>query len=306
LRKANRLLRTFIKRLIGPHLSNARFAFAAPLAYPPGHFYSPICDPAELRRHYHDPAAAPLPQALAGIDLAHDAQVDLWEQWGAFLPEARALVTGTQQKRYETDSLSYGNGDAIVYCCMLQHLRPAQLIEIGAGSSSVVALDTFDRFFDQRPQCRFIDPDPAFLRSLLTPQDSATVEIVESAIQDVSPASFEVLQSNDVLFIDSTHVIKTGSDVNYELFEILPRLNSGVVVHFHDVFYPFEYPRQWAVDLNYSWNEIYALRAFLTGNRDWEILYFNDYFARIERALVERDAPEIIPNPGGGLWLRRR
>jgi hypothetical protein len=100
--------------------------------------------------------------------------------------------------------------------------------------------------------------------------------------------------------------VKTGSDVVYELFEILPRLRSGVVVHFHDVFYPFEYPFEWVVVRNYSWNELYALRAFLMGNQDWEIMFFNDYFARIERDRIARDAPEILRNPGGGLWLRRR
>ena len=77
-------------------------------------------------------------------------------------------------------------------------------------------------------------------------------------------------------------------------------------MHFHDVFYPFEYPGEWVMDRNYSWNELYALRAFLTGNRDWEIVFFNDYFARTERARIERDAPQILGNAGGGLWLRRR
>ena len=94
----------------------------------------------------------------------------------------------------------------------------------------------------------------------------------------------------------STHIVKTGSDVVYELFEVLPRLRSGVVVHFHDVFYPFEYPREWVLVRNYSWNELYALRAFLMGNHDWEIMFFNDYFVRTERARVERDAPEILMN----------
>ena len=99
--------------------------------------------------------------------------------------------------------------------------------------------------------------------------------------------------------------MKTCSDVVFELFEILPRLKPGVVVHFHDAFYPFEYPREWVINRNYSWNELYALRAFLMGNRDWEIMLFNDYFVRAERALVERTAPEVLQNAGGGLWLRR-
>ena len=132
------------------------------------------------------------------------------------------------------------------------------------------------------------------------------MEIIETGIQDVPLSRFDVLQRNDVLFINSTHIVKTCSDVVFELFEILPRLKPGVVIHFHDAFYPFEYPREWVINRNYSWNELYALRAFLMGNRDWEIIMFNDYFVRTERALVERTAPEVLQNAGGGLWLRRR
>jgi hypothetical protein len=300
------LLRQLTKRVLGPYLSNARFVFAVPLAYRPGHFYSPICDPAELMRRYHDPHTTPPPDTLPGIDLAHDAQLQLWEDLAPYLGGARTLVTKSQHKRYQSSSDSFGVGDAIIYCSMLQYLRPAQIIEVGAGSSSALALDTFDRFFPERPRCCFIDPYPAFLRSVLTARDNETVEVLESAIQDVPPGRFDALGKNDVLFIDSTHIVKTGSDVTHELFEVLPRLRSGVVVHFHDIFYPFEYPRGWAMELNYSWNEIYTLRAFLTGNRDWEILFFNDYFCRFERARVARDAPEIQTNPGGSLWLRRR
>jgi hypothetical protein len=74
---------------------------------------------------------------------------------------------------------------------------------------------------------------------------------------------FDVLDENDILFINSSHVAKTGSDVNFELFEILPRLKKGVIVHIHDILYPFEYPREWVIERNYSWNEVYAVRAFL-------------------------------------------
>ncbi|MGA7385750.1 MAG: class I SAM-dependent methyltransferase [Methylocella sp.] len=207
---------------------------------------------------------------------------------------------------YHNSSSTYGIGDAIIHTCMLRHLRPARLVEVGFGSSSAVALDTFDRFFVERPRCSFIEPYPAGLQSLWTPRDKGSVEIVTSCVQDVPLEYFDDLQGNDLLFIDSTHVVKTGSDVQYELFEILPRLRSGVVVHFHDVVFPFEYPAEWVLGRNYSWNEIYTLRAYLTGNQDWEIMFFNDYFVRTERALVERDAPEILSNPGGGLWLRRR
>jgi hypothetical protein len=116
---------------------------------------------------------------------------------------------------------------------------------------------------------------------------------------------FEQLQPGDFLFIDSTHILRTGSDVCFELFEILPRLASGVIVHFHDVFWPFEYPAEWIVDENRSWNELYALRAFLTDNGKWKILFFNNYFAKLERSLVEKTFPTFLRNPGGALWLQR-
>jgi hypothetical protein len=306
IRKANRLLRKLIKQLLGPRFSNARFLFAAPLAYPPGHFYSPICDPAELKRRYRDPRATEPPHEVPGIDLAHDAQIKLWESWIPFLAEARTFATDDPSRRYHVPSPSYDIGDAIIYVCMLRYLRPGRLIEVGSGASSAVALDTFARFFTERPRCSFIDPYPDYLISLLTDHDRHSVEIIATAVQDVQPGYFDDLQPNDVLFVDSTHIVKTDSDVVYELFEVLPRLRSGVVVHFHDVFYPFEYPRDWALTRNFSWNELYVLRAFLMGNRDWEIMFFNDYFVRTARAWITRDAPEILLNPGGGLWLRRR
>jgi hypothetical protein len=298
--------RKSIRRLIGSRLLNVRFIFAAPLAYAPGHFYSPICDPTEVKRDYRDPSLAPLPAKLPGIDLALGTQIKLWESWRPNLAKARTFGVNDPTRRYRISSSSYGIGDAIIYSCMLLHLRPARLIEVGSGSSSAVALDTFDRYFAERPRCSFIEPYPELLRSFLTPRDKESVEIIATRVQDVSPEFFDDLQKNDLLFIDSTHIVKTGSDVLYELFEILPRLRSGVVVHFHDVFYPFEYPSDWVLGRNYSWNELYTLRAYLTGNKDWEILFFNDYFVRNERTRIEQDAPEMLPNPGGGLWLRRR
>jgi hypothetical protein len=299
-------LRKSIRQLIGSRVLNARFLFAAPLAFPPGHFYSPICDPREVERDYRDPSLLPLPANLPGIDLMLDRQIKLWESWRPHLAKARIFGANDETLRYRIPSSSYGIGDAIIYACMLLHLRPARLIEVGSGSSSAVALDTFDRFFTELPRCSFIEPYPETLQSLLRPRDHDSVEIIATRVQDVPPKFFDGLQINDLLFIDSTHIVKTGSDVLYELFELLPRIRSGVVVHFHDVFYPFEYPSDWVLGRNFSWNELYTLRAYLTGNRDWEIMFFNDYFVRTERARIQQDAPEILPNPGGGLWLRRR
>jgi hypothetical protein len=124
-------------------------------------------------------------------------------------------------------------------------------------------------------------------------------------VQDVDVAIFEQLDHGDVLFIDSTHVLKTGSDVCHELFSVLPALKAGVLIQFHDVFWPFEYPEDWVLRDNRSWNEIYALRAFLSYNTNFEILFFNDYFCTWHRDQVQHDYPAMLKNTGGSLWLRK-
>ncbi len=105
-------------------------------------------------------------------------------------------------------------------------------------------------------------------------------------------------------------IVKTGSDVHFELTELLPRLRSGVIVHFHDFFHPFEYPRSWIIDQNHSWNEIYFVQAFLMFNQSFEVMYFNDFFAKrcydnVKRLFPKDISSRIRLNPGGGLWLRR-
>ncbi len=110
-------------------------------------------------------------------------------------------------------------------------------------------------------------------------------------------STFSTLNKNDILFIDSTHVLKTASDVHYELFSILPSLNKGVLVHFHDIQYPFEYPRPWLFKDNMSWNEIYALRAFLMYNSAFEVVFWNGLFAHRQRELIHKIQPAIPHQP---------
>jgi hypothetical protein len=283
-------------------IAKLRSLYRVRMAFPMGHFYSPIVNPKELNGHYRNPDEWPPPEAIPGIDLARQSQIDLWEQWLPFFADMAALTSGSG--RYKFDKM-YGIGDCAVYSCMLRHFKPKRVIEVGSGESSALALDVCDQFLQSRTRFTFIEPYPDRLLSFLEPEDHERVEIIKSRVQDVRVERFEELQANDILFIDSAHVMKTGSDVHFELFEIMPRLKPGVIVHFHDCFYPFEYPRRWVMDQNNSWNELYALRAFLTGNRAWEILFFNDYFAKIERDRVARDAVDVLRNPGGGLWLRR-
>jgi hypothetical protein len=115
---------------------------------------------------------------------------------------------------------------------------------------------------------------------------------------------YRSLGAGDILFIDSTHVMKTGSDVCFELFEILPRLAPGVIVHIHDIQYPFEYPEVWIFDKKRSWNEIYAVRAFLSFNTRFRVIGFNNYLGRFHKAKLEAAYGAEVRNSGGGLWMQ--
>jgi hypothetical protein len=188
---------------------------------------------------------------------------------------------------------------------MIRRFRPQRLIEIGSGWSSACSMDTVERYLDGACELTFIEPHPELLHRLLGPAVDK-VRIMAHPVQQVPPETVDDLEAGDILFIDSTHVLRTGSDVWYEMFELLPRLRSGVLVHLHDMFWPFEYPRQWTVVENRAWNELYAVRALLTDNPSWEILMFNSYLAQLERSLIADTYPRFLRNTGGALWLRRR
>jgi hypothetical protein len=187
---------------------------------------------------------------------------------------------------------------------MMRHLRPKRIVEIGSGYSSCAMLDVNELFFSDSIAFTFIDPYPQLLRSLISTSDLRRNRVLGQPVQEVDLEVFQELQDSDILFIDSSHVAKTGSDVNYIVFKILPLLNLGVHVHFHDIFYPFEYPRDWVFD-GRSWNEAYLLRAFLQYNDSFEIEFFATYLLHNHRDLLESALPLFLKNPGANLWLKK-
>src|SRR5262249_46147907 len=154
-------------------------------------------------------------------------------------------------------------------------------------------------FFDDAIEITAIEPYPELVQTLLGPRAS-TVQIVGRPLQEVDPAVFAALAPGDILFIDSTHVSKVGSDVNRIVFEILPILNEGVTVHVHDIYYPFEYPKEWIMQGRY-WNEAYLLRAFLQYNRAYRIELFGSYLGRFWREELGACLPLALRNPGSSL-----
>jgi hypothetical protein len=206
--------------------------------------------------------------------------------------------------RYFFENTYYSYSDAIFLYCMIRYIQPKKFVEAGSGYSSCVVLDTNELFFKNSIECTFIDPYPERLLSLIKAEDKERIRIITDRIQDVNIEEFCGLSEGDILLIDSTHVSKVGSDVNYIFHEILPCLKKGVYIHFHDIFYPFEYPKEW-VCAGKAWNEAYLLRAFLQYNDHFEIVFFNTFLEFFYEDRFLREMPLCMKNKGGSIWIKK-
>jgi hypothetical protein len=270
----------------------------------PGHYYSPVPSLADVRAR-EDVIFGRFPRELPGIDLNEAGQLRLLDAFCAYYKEQPFGPEKRPGLRYYFENEAYSYSDAICLYCMIRHLKPRRIIEVGSGFSSAAILDANELFFGGSIRCTFIEPYPDRLRLLFRPDDWKASDVAVKRLQEVDRALFQELDANDILFIDSSHVSKVDSDVNLLYLDILPRLRRGVVVHSHDIFYPFEYPKEWIYE-GRSWNEAYLLRAFLAFNGAFEVLFCNTFLEHFHRERFVRDMPLCLKNPGGSLWTRRK
>ncbi|MFC1695068.1 class I SAM-dependent methyltransferase [Pseudomonadota bacterium] len=183
---------------------------------------------------------------------------------------------------------------------IIQKEKPKRIVEVGSGFSSAVALDTLEKT-SASAELTFVEPFPKRLYSLLSKSDKETANVLVQKVQDVDMQVFTSLEAQDILFVDSSHVAKIGSDVSHLLLRVLPIFKPGVIIHFHDIFYPQSYPMVWLRD-GLAWNESLMLRAFLIGNSSFEILAFNA-FANAEFASdFYETLPRFAQHGGGSFW----
>ena len=193
------------------------------------------------------------------------------------------------------------------------YFKPKRYFEIGCGYSTALAIDTDEKSLSDNIEYLLIDPHPQRLFDLLNDTDfkSKNICVKEDIVQKIDPVTFDNLEANDFLFIDSTHISKLGSDVNYILFEIFPRLKSGVVIHIHDIYFPFEYYFKRFLEEGIAFNELYVLRAFLMNNNDYEIISWPNYLFTINSNWFKQNAPNIFEQEtsdkegAGSIWLRK-
>lgn len=273
------------------------------LLFPIGHFYSPIADPRDITARA-DRIFAPQ-KGCAGVDFHEEAQLELLDQLKPYVADINY-----PQERPEGDETTYFYSndqfpvlDAEFLYGALQHYKPKNVIEIGCGFSSLITADVNRRLMNGSINFTCVEPYP---RQFLVDGVEGISHLEISKVEDLPLSYFEALDENDILFIDSSHVSKIGSDVNYLFFEVIPCLKPGVIVHVHDIFLPDEYPQNWMVEQNRNWNEQYLLRAFLQFNSDWSVLWAAHLMGTRFESRVQEVFPQYPKLGGGGsLWMQR-
>ncbi len=280
----------------------------------PGHFYSPIPDLDEVKAR--ESAIFSISRTLPGIELHEDRQLALLETFAEYYADMPFTEDASGENLYQLNNAFFSYSDGIFLYCMMRHLQPRRIIEVGSGWSSALMLDVNRIFFGHRIHLEFIEPHPERLLALLGSSGVGPTEdgsegrgghaLHRQPVQDVALTTFGQLQENDILFIDSSHVSKVGSDVNRIIFEVLPSLNAGVYIHFHDVFAGFEYKKNWIYG-GTNLNESYVLRAFLQYNDAFEIVMFNSFLETFHPQALAAALPLAVKKGwSGSLWLRKR
>jgi hypothetical protein len=274
--------------------------------FPPGHFYSPIPSLDEIKKD-ESKIFGSIPRNIPGLELHEAEQLKLLEEFVGYYNEMPFQSHKYEGLRYYYENPAYSYSDAILLHCMIRYLKPKRIIEIGSGFSSCMTLDTNELFFGGSITTTFIEPYPELLKSLIRDKDKdkSAIKLIPTRLQDVDLREFESLEANDILFIDSTHVSKINSDVNRIFFDILPRLSSGVYIHIHDIFYPFEYPKDWIYE-GRAWNEMYVLRAFLQYNSAFRIVLMNTFMERFHEPFFKEKMPLCLKNTGGSIWIQKK
>lgn len=266
---------------------------------PPGHFYSPIPGPEDIRRRVCED------DLLLDIDLDMEGQRAMLEAISQYYGEFPYSNPSLPGARFSFNQEAFLYSDAVYFYGMLRHFKPARLVEVGSGHSSALALDTNERFLNGTTKCDFVEPYPDVLERILRAEDRGRIGIHRTVVQDVPMALFTELCANDILFIDSSHVCKVGSDVYHLVFRVLPRLQSGVLIHFHDIFFPFEYPLSW-LQAGRAWNEAYVVRALLQNNPRYQIVLFGSFVGCRMNSVLQTIMPLCLRDTGGSLWLRKK
>lgn len=270
----------------------------------PIHYYEPLPDFREIsetkfnKRKPSNAINFNLPkqlECLGKLALQYSSEID-------------ALNLGADGEVFDFKNEYFSGMDAAVYYAIIRDAKPKRVVEIGSGFSTRIAAAALkkNRAEGQIAGLTCIEPYP---EARLTSAD-LEITLIQEQAQEVPIVFFESLQAGDILFIDSSHVAKFGSDVCYEFLQILPVLKPGVLIHVHDIFFPRDYPSQWLIEKRIAFNEQYLLEAFLAFNTDFEVVLANNWLCLEHMDIVHTLCSPVIlpdaPQGRGSFWMKRR
>ncbi len=252
------------------------------------HYYEPYLKETDLRRDLNSPR--PLP----GLDMREQAQLELLRGFH-LQDELAAIPMEPGPLRYGYRNLTFGPVDASLLYCMIRQRRPRRIVEIGCGMSTLVVRLAIEV---GGSECDHVCIEPYEQPWL----EQLPARVVREPVERLDPVELaEFLQAGDMLFIDSSHVVKPQGDVLFLLQELLPLLKAGTLVHFHDIFTPRDYPRSWIIGARVLWTEQYLLECFLSGNPEWEVVLSANMLAEDHHGALAEALPILRAHPRGKL-----
>ena len=272
----------------------------------PVHYYQPIPDTRELKQDLWLKDSE-----LVGVDINEQKQLELLSLFVArFKNEYDRFPENKTSKpcKYYLNNGWFGCVDGEILYCMIRYFKPRKILEIGAGYSTYLSAEAIlkNKEEDDSYECELVAIEP-YPNENLKAGFLGLSKLIPKKVQDVPLSEFNKLEENDILFIDSSHILKIGSDVQYEYLEILPRLKKGVIIHVHDILFPREYLKEWVLKGYTFWNEQYLLQAFLTFNNSFEVLWAGYYIHlkhpnKLEKAFASY---KRVKRPGFSFWMRK-
>jgi hypothetical protein len=269
-----------------------------------------------VRDHYYQPLINPkkyitkdlnIDRNLSAIDFNIPYQLELLEKFNFNNELIRFPIEKLgEENRFFYNNGTYCSGDAEFLYSIIRHFKPLNIIEVGCGNSTLMIRNAIDANQldnnDYQVSHLCIEPyEQPWLENL-------NIELVRDKVENIDLSFFKRLNKDDILFIDSSHIIKPQGDVLYEILQILPNLNSGVIVHFHDIFTPKDYLSDWILNNHCFWNEQYILEAFLSYNSEFKIIGALNFLSHNYNDLFSNKCPIYAKQnerEPGGFWIQK-
>jgi hypothetical protein len=271
----------------------------------PNHFYWPVPDTRKIRRTVWSK-----PSELPAINFGEATQLALLEKFATqYKAEYDQFPRGKTSIPHQYYMLNgqYDSVDAEILYCMVREFQPSKIVEVGSGYSTLLSAQALLKNRERGGHDGSLTAIEPYPSQALTDGFPGLSRLIVSAVQDVPFSEFEALGENDILFIDSSHILAVGSDVEHLFLEVVPRLKKGVIVHVHDIYLPAHYPREMVTRQFVFFNEQQILQAFLIFNDSFEVLWGGNFMHLKHHDLLEKAFASYehkLSRPGS-FWMRK-